>query len=216
MKADVSRPSTGKAARIPVPGATGAPVDDELLACLRQWRKQTAARQGVPAFVVMHDTTLEAVCRSRPSTAAELRAVAGIGERKLEIYGHGILQAIARFESGVKPPERPAPLSPPAVQTLRLLRAGCSLEEIAATRKVTTGTVAETVSKLLEQGEFELQPGVIADEKISAIEKACAQLGSERLRPIKDALPEEVTFDEIRIVVADLKRRSAKTGAATT
>jgi hypothetical protein len=73
--------------------------------------------------------------------------------------------------------------------------------------------VAETVAKLIEQGEFELKPGIIADEKVRAIEKVCERLGDVRFRPIKDALPDDITFHEIRIVVAELKRRATNANA---
>jgi ATP-dependent DNA helicase RecQ len=190
-------------------------VDSELREWLRQWRRDTAARQGVPAFVVMHDTTLEAVCRQCPSTSAELRSVPGIGERKLETYGRSLLQMIARFKSGARAAARPAILSPTAVETRRMLRQGLSLEEVAHSRKVTVGTVAEMVAQLVEGGEVELPAGFIADEKFRAIEQTCGRLGTERLRPIKDALPDEITFHDIRIVIADLKRRTALRNAAT-
>jgi len=62
------------------------------------------------AFVVMHDTTMDALCRSRPATLAELRAVPGIGERKLEIYGRDLLQVIARYRAVGK-----AKLKPPVI-----------------------------------------------------------------------------------------------------
>ncbi len=183
-------------------------VDDGLRESLRQWRKRTAERQGVPAFVIMHDTTLEAVCRTRPTTLAELRAVPGIGQKKLETYGHAMLQAIARFQSGVKTVSAREPLSGPAAETLRMLNLGHSIEQVALLRKVTTGTVYETVAKLIELGELELQAGMVPDDRVRAIEEACSRMGSERLRPIKDALPEKVSFQEIRMVVAEMKRRA--------
>jgi ATP-dependent DNA helicase RecQ len=200
---------SGKVGGSSIPLAPASTVDHELRQYLREWRRETAAKQEVPAFVVMHDTTLEELCRRCPATSAELRAVPGIGERKLETYGRDLLQAIARFQGGARATAKPAPISAPAGETLRMLRQGSSLEEIARSRNRTIGTVAETVAQLLERGAVELPPGFIADKKLRAIEEACARLGVDRLRPIKDALPMEVTFDEIRIVVADLKRRAA-------
>jgi ATP-dependent DNA helicase RecQ len=213
MKHDVSEQPIGKAQRFPLARGSEIAVNEELRDCLRQWRKKTAALQRVPAFVVMHDTTLEGVCRKCPTTVMELRAVPGIGQKKLETYGHGILQAIARFQSGAKAIAKAEPLSAPAAETLRMLGRGHSLEQISVLRKVTFGTVAETVAKLIEQGEFELKPGIIADEKVRAIEKVCERLGDVRFRPIKDALPDDITFHEIRIVVAELKRRATNANA---
>ena len=56
-----------------------------------------------PAFIVMHDTTLDALCRACPATLAQLSAVAGIGERKLETYGRDLLQVISRYRTVVRP-----------------------------------------------------------------------------------------------------------------
>jgi ATP-dependent DNA helicase RecQ len=93
----VPSPRPRRAPGFAIPVASGSPVDDQLRQYLREWRRETAATQGVPAFIVMHDTTLEALCRACPATLAELRAVPGIGERKLETYGRALLQEIARY-----------------------------------------------------------------------------------------------------------------------
>jgi ATP-dependent DNA helicase RecQ len=76
-----------------------------LLDYLREWRRVTAKEQGVPAFVVLHDTSLEEICEKRPKTVEALLLVYGIGERKAERYGREILDALARFAKG----ERAAP-----------------------------------------------------------------------------------------------------------
>jgi ATP-dependent DNA helicase RecQ len=80
--------------------ATGTAVDPELREYLREWRRATAKEQGVPAFVVMHDTSLDELCRRRPRTMSQLLAVPGFGERKSEMYGQKIFDAFARFASG--------------------------------------------------------------------------------------------------------------------
>jgi ATP-dependent DNA helicase RecQ len=151
------------------------------------------------------------LCRARPATLGELRAVPGIGEKKLESYGRELLQVIARHVADSRTAsrtERPPGISDIAAETLRLLRAGQSLEEIARARNRTTGTIADTVARLLENDHAELPPGFIAEEKYRAIADACERLGLDRLRPIKDALPPEFAFEEIRIVMGDLKRKA--------
>jgi len=99
------------AAAAPIPARAhansilGARVDSGLLDYLREWRRVTAKEQGVPAFVVLHDTSLEEICEKRPRTVEALLLVYGIGERKAERYGREILDALARFAKG----ERAAP-----------------------------------------------------------------------------------------------------------
>jgi len=80
--------------------ATDSAVDPELREYLREWRRATAKEQGVPAYVVMHDTSLDELCRRRPRTMNQLLEVPGFGERKSEMYGQKIFDALARFASG--------------------------------------------------------------------------------------------------------------------
>src|ERR1700722_7441560 len=72
-------------------------VDPELRAHLRQWRLETSKAQSVPAFVVLHDTTLDEICRRHPASIEDLLEVSGIGERKAELYGAAILEALRNF-----------------------------------------------------------------------------------------------------------------------
>ena len=74
----------------------GAANDSPLLAALRAWRRETAATQNVPAYVVFHDSTLRALADAVPSSAAELLDVPGIGTAKAARYGEAILQVLRR------------------------------------------------------------------------------------------------------------------------
>ena len=47
--------------------------------------------------MVLHDTTLDEICRLQPASPAALLEVPGIGERKLEVYGRQILEALEQF-----------------------------------------------------------------------------------------------------------------------
>ncbi|MGA2720074.1 MAG: HRDC domain-containing protein, partial [Candidatus Acidiferrales bacterium] len=66
-------------------------ADPDLRERLREWRRAIAKEQGVAAFVVLHDTTMDEICRRQPSSTAALLSVPGIGEKKLERYGRQIL-----------------------------------------------------------------------------------------------------------------------------
>ena len=68
---------------------------DSLREKLRAWRRDLARQQSVPAYVILHDATLDALCRQRPRDAGELLEVPGIGERKAERFGTKILELIA-------------------------------------------------------------------------------------------------------------------------
>jgi len=64
---------------------------------LRDWRVEAARRHGVPAYVIFHDATLREIARARPSSLDALRAISGVGARKLEAYGADIVGLVEQF-----------------------------------------------------------------------------------------------------------------------
>ncbi len=68
--------------------------DEELYERLREWRLRVAGVQQVPAYVVFTDATLGALAERQPTTAAELIAIAGIGPRKLDLYGEAVIALV--------------------------------------------------------------------------------------------------------------------------
>jgi ATP-dependent DNA helicase RecQ len=192
---------------IPAPASTAPGVDPELREYMREWRRGAAQRQGVPAFIVMHDTSLEDLCRRRPASLAELLQVSGIGERKAELYGQQIFAALERFSSGSRASAVAEKKISPAEETMRLLAEGRSFQEIAQLRDRQLATVIGLVADLVEKGTLKFAPEWVDKESRDKIEEACARLGLQWLKPLKEALPAEITFEEIRLVVADLRRR---------
>ena len=201
--------STGVRAA-PTPGAQ---ADQELREYLRDWRRITAKEQGMPAFVVLHDSSLDEICRLQPTSIAELLNVTGIGERKADRYGQAILSALRRYREGARAAVLPQKKTAPALETLQLLAEGKSFADIARIRGRQIGTVVNAVAGLVEKGELEFRPEWIDRNKLAVIEAACASLGLERLerlKTLKEALPPEITYDEIRLVVARMRRQESK------
>jgi ATP-dependent DNA helicase RecQ len=62
---------------------------------LRAWRSEVARTRGVPAYVVLHDTTIDGIASARPTTLGQLRDIPGIGDKKLEHYGDELLALVA-------------------------------------------------------------------------------------------------------------------------
>jgi hypothetical protein len=70
-----------------------------------------------------------------------------------------------------------------------------------------------SVAALVERGDIEFQPRWIKRNRESVIEAACVRVGVtnvDRLKPIKDVLPPEIGYEEIRLVLARLRREKAK------
>ena len=71
------------------------PAAMAILQRLKGWRIAQARAQAVPAYVILHDTTLAEIARQRPADLAALAGIPGIGAKKLERYGAALLQAAA-------------------------------------------------------------------------------------------------------------------------
>ena len=183
------------------------PVNVELREFLREWRRVTARDKMIAAFIVLHDTTLEELCQKRPKTIRELRQISGMGEKKCEMYGEEILGLFSRFERGERA-RKECRAKPPnaSLETLELLQQGRTFEEIAKCRGRKVASVVVLVADLVEKGEVEFQERWMPAERHEQIRKACALVGLEWMKPIKDALPEQVAFDEIRLVLAQMRR----------
>jgi len=181
-------------------------IDPELREYMREWRRTVSKESNTAAFIIMHDASLDALCRARPTTLAGLLQVQGFGVRKTEVYGQQILEALLRFKNGARATEAELPKTRPAEETLRLLAEGNSFEQIAKIRGRQIGSVIGMVADLVEKGQLEFQPGWVEESRRLMIEEACARLGLQWLKPLKEALPAEITHDEIRLVVARLRR----------
>src|SRR6185369_12496435 len=155
--------------------------------------------------VVLHDSSLDALCAKPPATLAELQEIRGIGERKAELYGQQILDAVRQFNQGARAAPPRGNATNAAAETLRLIREGRNFDEIATLRERQRTTVINAVACLIENGEIEFDDRWVDAARRTQIEAACAKHGTQWLKPLKEALPGEITFEDIRLVVARLR-----------
>jgi ATP-dependent DNA helicase RecQ len=97
-EADVRQRAGGRhpEGALPASAAPASP-DPGLLERLKAWRKAEADRQGIPAYIVLHNRVLEALAAGRPSDRQALAAIPGIGPHKLARYAEALL-AILRTD----------------------------------------------------------------------------------------------------------------------
>ena len=88
-------------------GGGATPSDfphDPLFEALRAWRRTRAKEQGVPPYVIFHDSTLRAVAAAQPSSLSALSLIEGIGDTKLDRHGESLLAALGQaLENGHSP-----------------------------------------------------------------------------------------------------------------
>jgi ATP-dependent DNA helicase RecQ len=68
--------------------------DAPLFEALRTWRRERAAEQHLPPYVIFHDATLSAIARKRPTSFQALGQVSGVGQSKLKRYGADVLKVV--------------------------------------------------------------------------------------------------------------------------
>jgi ATP-dependent DNA helicase RecQ len=77
------------------PSAGGGQAGDPTLRRhLRAWRSEVARKRGVPAYVVLHDSTIDGIAAARPTSLGQLRDIPGIGDKKLEHYGAELIALV--------------------------------------------------------------------------------------------------------------------------
>ena len=68
--------------------------DAKLFEALRVLRLELAQKQGVPPYVIFHDSTLVEMANKRPDSPETMRYISGVGEAKLKRYGMAFMRVI--------------------------------------------------------------------------------------------------------------------------
>ncbi len=82
-------------------GAAGAVAHsgpaDPLFEALRACRRDIATRDGVPPYVIFHDSVLRDMAAVRPKSIRDMALISGVGTRKLEAYGEAFLGVLKLY-----------------------------------------------------------------------------------------------------------------------
>lgn len=90
LRKDPIQRTARRLSKEPLPGD----IDVGLWEALREHRRKLAESQGVPPYVIFHDSTLQAMASSMPSNLEEFSYLPGVGARKLDKYGAGFLTVL--------------------------------------------------------------------------------------------------------------------------
>jgi len=185
--------------------------NDPLFESMREVRKRIAESENVPPFVIFSDAALKDMCAKQPKTNEEFLQVSGVGEHKLQKYGLEFIQAIRVFleeHPEYKSEEIPASnaqkktvkkaVRDSHLETYTLYKDHLSLNEIAKRRDLSLKTVEEHIIQCAQQGMEVNFAELIPEEYLPLLEQAEAEAGRSRLKPIKELLPEEVSYFMIK------------------
>jgi len=191
---------------------------------LRALRMSIASQQGVPPYVILSDVSLKELSFYLPANEDELLNINGFGAVKLERYGDVFLRAIAAYceEHGLtsnmhekiqlKPVRKKAKKinkgpSATYIQTKEMVNAGMSIDDIAEERGLSRNTIVSHISFWIEKGDYPVSD-YVSTETYNKIEEAAHKHGIISLKTLKESFePDEVTYDDIKMVLADMKAR---------
>jgi ATP-dependent DNA helicase RecQ len=191
--------------------------DNELFELLREQRKEISQDEGVPPYVVFHDSTLKEMSRDFPTDRDELLKFSGVGKAKLDKYGDQFLKIINeyRINNEIKVESKDITKSTSKIQrsykndnkrpsyliTLDRYKEGQTAAELAEERKLKETTIKSHLIKAGKDGyEVDLDFMIPTDHEKEIISKI-KELGTDRLKPIKDALADEIHYEAIKAVI---------------
>lgn len=193
-------------------------VDDTLFEVLRRLRKEIAEALGVPPYIIFSDNSLSEMCKHLPSDTEQFLSIKGVGEEKLKRYGEKFISTIKNYASEhglelyndndkadeIKSKKKEE--IPSHIITLNSYIEGKGIEEIAKERELALSTVKQHIIRCAEEGmEVDLD-GIIPEKYEQLILDVIKRLNTNRLKPIKEELPEEVDYIMIKAVILKHKQ----------
>jgi ATP-dependent DNA helicase RecQ len=206
-------------------------TEQKLFEVLRLLRRDIAKEQNVPPYVVFADATLVEMCKVRPGSLGTLLNIRGVGRAKIEAFGErflqtiqdncGLLQLTLDAEAGSRPrnlrPERsspraerssPRPLTESRRAAFDLFDQGKSLEEVAETLERASSTTLQYLVEYIQQSPPESLWPWVSEAHCRRIEELALIHGDGLSRPIFEASNGELSYEEIRPVLAWLRART--------
>lgn len=180
-----------------------------LFEILRTIRKDLAEKEKVPPYIIFADSALNEMCKYLPKDEEQLSKIKGVGEIKLKKYGEIFLNAIKDYAgSGSNPVSAVSEEAEEVkshMETYNMLQNGISLEQIAKERKLKMVTVQDHIIRCAAEGYKVDWSLFIKPEHEEIILNAVNDIGSSKLKPIKEALPPQIDYMEIKSVICKHK-----------
>jgi ATP-dependent DNA helicase RecQ len=205
--------------------------DEALFDRLRARRRELAEAAGLPPYVIFSDRSLVDMASAYPQSRAAFATIFGVGQRKLDQYADTFLAIITDYcqERRIAEVRRegrrqlvvssPPPTGSRTRELVSLYNSGCSLRQLAARQGVTVKTIVAHLCRAAEAGAT-LRPDGILDELSASPEQQARalelfnELGTYRLRPIFEALDEQLSYDDLQLLrLYVISGESGKEGA---
>jgi ATP-dependent DNA helicase RecQ len=170
---------------------------------LQAKRLEIASAQNVPPYAIFDDATLVEMLAKKPRSHAQLLAVAGVTEHKLALYGDAFIAVIYYFLQ-----IQESSLSETVAETVNLLRAGYSAEQIAQQRGLKLDTIYTHLAEAIAADLVELNAAVaVPASEVQQIQEAILALPEEQknaLKPVFELFGGVYSYGVLRCIKAQL------------
>ncbi|MBU0695714.1 MAG: helix-turn-helix domain-containing protein [Bacteroidetes bacterium] len=184
----------------------------ELYQALKKWRDDLAGDHNVPVYQVLPQKVLTDLVNKLPSNYEELESIKGIGKVKVKQYGNELLIMISDFCEKREISQTPFQtlIKAKSVKTdtkdlsLQLFKAGKTIQEIAETRNLTSGTIEGHLAHFISTGEVSVFD-VVKQAKVHQIQEYILENKLSSMNETKSALGDDISYAEIRAVMKYLE-----------
>ncbi|MBO4328385.1 MAG: helix-turn-helix domain-containing protein [Bacteroidales bacterium] len=216
---EVEKKAKGKAA-IKDSNTTGSLLYKRLHA----WREDKADEMNVEVYRVIPTPALKAIAKTQPVTLNELKLVKGMGVKRTKLFGAEIIDIVLKAtgqqellpeETAIQKPTKKKtephyePETPPKMNTYEItknmIEDGYTPEQIAKERGLKPTTVYAHLTHFIEQDLYDASQ-FISEEHYDTIRDYFDETEDPSLGAAKDVLGDDYSFDEIKMVLAELKR----------
>jgi ATP-dependent DNA helicase RecQ len=189
----------------------------ELFDTLKRWRDMVCEENGLPIYLVANQNALKEIATYLPFTKKDLMKLSGFGAAKANKYGDEILDAVqdycsrnnleSNMDAKAEQPKRERKeksldeKTPTNTISFNLFKEGKTIEEIAKERNFTISTIEGHLSTFIASKQINIGD-LVSEEKQKLIKEAIQIHGMSGTRNLKDNLPEDISYGEIRMVIA--------------
>ncbi|MFL0196547.1 DNA helicase RecQ [Clostridium sp. WILCCON 0269] len=192
--------------------------NNDLFEVLRTLRREISMEESIPPYLVFSDATLKELSVRYPVNSQQITDISGVGDLKSKKYGERFLNVIKKYveENKIQPNwsfksdvankiERRNDKLKTHQITINMLKDNIGIKEIAQKRQLTLSTILTHITKYFEEEnamdisiKFE---ELFTDSEESEVLKAIDKVGVSKLKPVKELLPDSISYDKIRAVV---------------
>ena len=189
----------------------------ELYNSLKRWRDLIVEESGLPIYMVANQNALKEIATYLPFTKKDLMNLSGFGKVKADKYGDDILGMVQDYcsrnslesnmsekEANPKRERKEKSLeekTPTNILSFNLFKEGKSIAEIAKERNMVTNTIEGHLASFIASKQINIDD-LVSVQKQALIKEAVSIHGRLSTKTLKDNLPEDISYGEIRMVMA--------------